>query len=217
MAQTKYGAAIVAAQKARISVEEYLRLAQRGMKRCTKCKEWKVSLGSYSRDASRHDGLSAKCHACVRVKIRKSTKGRISNFKGRRHTDEAKARISAATRSRPSPMLGKHHSVKSRIEMSITKRALNLTGARCPQYIDGKSAERRGQRHTKEAKRWRYDVYARDNFTCMHCGDNKGGNLNAHHITPFAAFPELRFVLDNGITLCDSCHWLAHQVEMPGL
>jgi len=64
-------------------------------------------------------------------------------------------------------------------------------------------------RFTPEYKRWRQKVFERDNYTCQHCG-KKGGRLNAHHIKPYADFPELRLDLDNGVTLCEKCHKKVH-------
>ena len=59
---------------------------------------------------------------------------------------------------------------------------------------------------------WRKSVFGRDDFTCQKCGDNKGGYLNAHHILPWSKFPEARFDVDNGVTLCRSCHWNYHRL-----
>ena len=53
---------------------------------------------------------------------------------------------------------------------------------------------------------WRDNVFARDSFTCQKCGDNIGGNLNAHHIESYADNPSLRIELSNGVTLCEDCH-----------
>uniref|UniRef100_A0A6M3K6B6 Putative HNH endonuclease n=1 Tax=viral metagenome TaxID=1070528 RepID=A0A6M3K6B6_9ZZZZ len=41
-------------------------------------------------------------------------------------------------------------------------------------------------RTSDEYKDWRNSVYKRDNYICQDCGDNRGGNLEAHHIKPFA-------------------------------
>lgn len=66
------------------------------------------------------------------------------------------------------------------------------------------------QRNSKAAKAWRRAVFTRDNFTCALCGQ-KGGKLNAHHIMPWAKYPEWRFDINNGITLCQDCHRDVHR------
>ena len=60
-------------------------------------------------------------------------------------------------------------------------------------------------RYTNEYKLWRTAVFARDNWTCIWCFQ-KGGRLEADHIKSFALYPELRFAIDNGRTLCILCH-----------
>lgn len=54
-------------------------------------------------------------------------------------------------------------------------------------------------------KKWRGAIYARDNFQCQLCG-NRGGVLNAHHIIRKADAPQIAYRIDNGITLCKTCH-----------
>lgn len=60
-------------------------------------------------------------------------------------------------------------------------------------------------RNSPEMRVWRMAVFQRDSFTCQICGQ-RGGDLNADHIQPFALFPHLRFEVDNGRTLCVPCH-----------
>ena len=64
-------------------------------------------------------------------------------------------------------------------------------------------------RQTPEYHEWRRKVYARDRWTCQNCGD-KTRNLVAHHLKSFRDFPEFRFEVSNGITLCRPCHKQIH-------
>lgn len=60
-------------------------------------------------------------------------------------------------------------------------------------------------RKSKEYKDWRKSVFERDGFTCQICGA-RGVRLNAHHKKEYAYFPEMRYEISNGITLCVPCH-----------
>jgi len=66
------------------------------------------------------------------------------------------------------------------------------------------------ERSSGEYAAWRKDVFTRDNYTCQHCGQ-RGGSLNAHHIQPWAKYPDKRYAVENGITLCAACHKAEHK------
>jgi len=60
-------------------------------------------------------------------------------------------------------------------------------------------------RKSLEIKEWRNAVFERDDYTCQECGE-RGGNLHADHIMPFAEYEGMRTLLANGRTLCKECH-----------
>ena len=73
----------------------------------------------------------------------------------------------------------------------------------------------RVERSTYEYRQWRNSVFSRDKYRCRKCGSKNGETghsveLNAHHIMNWKDVPSLRYDVENGITLCDSCHIKFH-------
>ncbi len=84
-----------------------------------------------------------------------------------------------------------------------------FSGERHWNWKGGITAEYAKIYNSLEMKNWRKLVFKRDNYKCQICFQ-KGGKLNAHHIEVFNKYPELRFEVDNGITLCENHHKEIH-------
>jgi 5-methylcytosine-specific restriction endonuclease McrA len=91
------------------------------------------------------------------------------------------------------------------------KPKLNLRGKNNPNWKGGTyGTERHKEMGRVGYKNWVVGVFKRDGYTCQVC-KRIGGDLNAHHIKLWKDFPELRFDVNNGITLCVDCHYLTHK------
>lgn len=55
-------------------------------------------------------------------------------------------------------------------------------------------------------KIWMKSVKVRDEWRCRMFGENCEGGLEAHHILNWVDFPDLRYEIKNGITLCHAHH-----------
>jgi hypothetical protein len=62
----------------------------------------------------------------------------------------------------------------------------------------------------KGYKEWREQIYKRDGFKCVLCGNNHSGELQAHHIKPRATYKELILDASNGLCVCKKCHKEIH-------
>ncbi len=107
-------------------------------------------------------------------------------------------------------MTGKKASLESRRKMSEAMKKRVAEGKH-NFYIDGRTPINKAIRGSVEFKIWKDSVFRRDNYTCQECGARSGSTgkrvyLHAHHIKPFAHYPELRFDINNGQTLCKECH-----------
>ena len=129
--------------------------------------------------------------------------------KGRPLTPEHRSNIAAAQRGKPHPSIHHPQTPETRLKKSMAQR-----GHLGSNWQGGKSAENDRARASAQYAEWRGSIFRRDGFRCRCCGAKKP--LHAHHIKPFATFPELRFEVDNGVTFCQTCHDVVHhRVELP--
>ena len=84
----------------------------------------------------------------------------------------------------------------------------NYSGQNHPRWVEDRSKLQKRIMTWRDIE-WRKAVFKRDGYTCQTCG-KKGGHLNAHHIKSFSKHEELRYDLNNGITLCKPCHYYTH-------
>jgi 5-methylcytosine-specific restriction endonuclease McrA len=124
------------------------------------------------------------------------------------HTEKTKKLISEKKKANPTRYwLGKkrphwHQSIETRRKLSESHK-----GEKSYLWQGGKTKKNLAIRKSFEYKIWRVSVFERDEYTCQVCME-VGGKLHAHHIKSFAHYPELRFDINNGITLCVDCHKL---------
>ena len=70
-------------------------------------------------------------------------------------------------------------------------------------------------RESRQYIAWRKAVRERDNYLCMNpkCTNQFmyiDKEFVAHHLLKRKSFPEHKFNVDNGITLCPVCHYMVH-------
>ena len=110
---------------------------------------------------------------------------------------------------------GKHYPHTQRARIAICPvcgkefRAIHEYKGRKSVYCSKECWSKRGQKvrkitRTPEFRKWKSEVFKRDNFTCQMCGAKT--TLEAHHIKEKVNFPELEYDVGNGICLCHDCH-----------
>ena len=84
----------------------------------------------------------------------------------------------------------------------------NQTGPANANWKGGITNPNQKKRNDPRIKEWRQAVFERDKFTCQDCGAK--GYLQAHHIVPISKDLSKAFNVENGKTVCVSCHEKIH-------
>jgi len=184
----------------------------------------------------------------TRIKMSKTRKGKKFTEEHKRKISEAlkgkivslEARINASKvrkgkhfspetefkKGEVSQFKGKKHSEILKKMLSIRNKTKYLKENN-PNWKGGISSLMHLIRTNSKNKEWIQNIFEKNNFTCQICGNNKGGNLNAHHIKPLSKLIqyyeittieealncEFLWDINNGITLCDKCHRKIHKNE----
>ena len=91
----------------------------------------------------------------------------------------------------------------------------NRSGSNHPMWIkDRRMVKKQEERNNPVYKHWRKQVWLRDNFKCKIANPDCKGRLEAHHILGWTPYPELRYEVNNGITLCHFHHPRKRKDEM---
>lgn len=120
----------------------------------------------------------------------------------RKNSKEVGKKISKA-------LTGRKLSEEAKRKMSLAKIG-KYTGKNSWNWRGGITPLHNKIRSSIEYRLWQNSVFARDNWTCQKSGI-RGGKLVAHHIQNFSKYPELRFAIDNGITLSKLYHEKFHK------
>ena len=121
---------------------------------------------------------------------------------GRQHSKEIEQKLVKAMNM---AWKGKHHTKEAKTKMSA--KASARVGAKNPRWITDRNLIKGRQiRNNPEYKQWRKDVWTRDNFRCKINNSDCKGKIEAHHILGWSEYPELRYKINNGITLCHAHH-----------
>jgi len=174
------------------------------------------------------EAIKGKCLSEeTKKKIGDANKGKL---KGRKLSGETKKKMSKnASRQWLGKKLSKEHcrkisgalngrrlseetkqKMKGRISWNKGREFYQIKGEKHPRWVKDrnkliKNVEKH-ERNNKEYYHWRWLILKRDEHICRINNKDCKGRVIAHHILSWRDFPELRYEVNNGITLCQAHH-----------
>lgn len=186
-------------------------------KTCLQCKQ------DFTKGATRSEPswVNAKycswvCSAQSRVGKPGGMLGKVSPNKGKRMSEEQKLKLSIAHKGKTAWNKGKKGEYFSaRTENGMLSFREKMSGVNNPKWIsDRTKLAKKQERNDSAYREWRKSVRNRDGWLCKMANGDCLGKVVAHHILPWAKFLELRYEVNNGITLCTFHHPRKRDDEM---
>lgn len=130
--------------------------------------------------------------------------------KGHLVSDETRKKIAIKLKGNKNSLGFKHTKERNKLISKMRKKCVGekYRMQNCQNWKGGLTKENKLIRNSNEFKSWRNKVFKKDNYVCQSC--EKKRDLNAHHLWSFANYPEYRFEVWNGQTLCVNCHEHLH-------
>ena len=155
-----------------------------------------------------------------RDKIRASMMGEKNHFYGKNHSNISRDKMSESqlklNRQPNEGSFKKGESPWNKDKEMTEEYSINMSLARTgKKEFDGFTMSENHRFRTQEKyKRWRDEVFERDDYTCQLC-NIRGRYLHAHHKISVKEMlnkklKELYYDTNNGITLCGGCHDNVH-------
>jgi len=158
--------------------------------------------------------------------------GANNNFYGKHHTAESKLKMSLSGKKRCAEGRGGFFKKGERPPQWVIEKARlyrmgkPLTEEHKRKISEANSGEKnwrwmknrdllkkKQERNDPAYFEWRYQVFKRDRHECKMNDNNCFGDVVAHHIRGWNKYPELRYEIGNGITLCEFHHPRKRQKE----
>jgi hypothetical protein len=151
----------------------------------------------------------------TKIKISKAGIGRIPPNKGKKGLQvgsrlgikssiETRQKISLSKIGKKLPKWNEERRTKF-LKSTTGVPRLNMRGDKHPNWVNG-NYKKQETRNDSAYQNWRMLCVKRDGWKCKINKEDCSGRLEVHHILGFTKHPELRYDINNGITLCHFHH-----------